>query len=80
MGYTDGKVLGSDKGIKLGSNDGKLIGTIVGNVDIITLEIDVGTDLGYLDGSLDDSNYGLLEGFCGLFYIRMLILSSPSIN
>ena len=28
LGYTDGKVLYSDEGIKLGSTDGKFIGTI----------------------------------------------------
>ena len=41
--YTDGKVRGSDEGINLGSTDGKVIGTVLGNVDGITLGIDVGT-------------------------------------
>ena len=48
--YTDGKVLGSDEGIKLGLSFGKVIGTILGNVYGITLRIDVGTDLGSLYG------------------------------
>ena len=39
--YTDGTVLGSDEGIKLGSTDGKVIDTILVNVDGITLEVDV---------------------------------------
>ena len=33
MGSTDGKALGSDEGIKLGSTDDKVLGTILGNVD-----------------------------------------------
>ena len=33
----------SDEGIKLGSTDGKVIGTIFGDVDGITLELDVVT-------------------------------------
>ena len=48
MRYNDGKVVGSDKGIKLGSIDGKMIGNILGNVDVITLGIDVGINLGSL--------------------------------
>ena len=39
--YTDGKVLGYDEGIKLGLFDGKVTGTIIGNVYAITLGIDV---------------------------------------
>ena len=34
---------GSYEGIKLGFNDGKVLGTILGNVDGIILGIDVGT-------------------------------------
>ena len=52
LGYTDGKVHGSDEGIKLGCIDAKLLGTILGNVDGIILGIDVGKKLGSLDGSL----------------------------
>ena len=43
MGYTYGKVLGSDEGIKMISNDGKVLGTILWNVYGITLSLDVGT-------------------------------------
>ena len=59
---TYGKVLFSDEGIKLVLFDGKLLVTILGNVDDITIEIDVGTDLGSLDGSLGGSNDVNLEG------------------
>ena len=41
--------------------------TIIGNLDRITLGIDVGTELGYLDGSFDSSNDGKLESlFLGI--------------
>ena len=36
-------MIGSDRGIKLGCNDGKLLGNILGNVDGIILGLDVGT-------------------------------------
>ena len=62
MGSTDGKVLGYDEGIKLGSTDGKVFGTILGNVYRITLGIDIGTELGFLDGSFDALNADKLEG------------------
>ena len=39
-----------------------MIGTILGNVDSITLGPDIGTELGSLYRSLDGSNYGKLEG------------------
>ena len=55
---TDGKVLGSDKGIKLGYTDGKVLGTILGNVGGITRGIDIGTELVFLDVSFDGSNDG----------------------
>ena len=58
MGYTDGKVLGYDEGIKMGSTDDKFFGNILGNVDIITLGLYIGTELGFLDGSFDGSNEG----------------------
>ena len=35
-----------------------MIGTILGNVYGITLVIDGGTEMGFLDGSFDVSNYG----------------------
>ena len=57
----DGKVLGSDEGIKMGSNDNKALGPILGNVDVITLGIDVVTELGSLDESFDGSNDVKLE-------------------
>ena len=38
------------------------MGTILVNLYGITLGIDVGIDLGYLDESFDVSNYGSLEG------------------
>ena len=62
MEYTDGKVFGSDECIRLGSSDGKLLDTILGNVDGITLEFDVGKELRYLDGSFDGSNDDNIEG------------------
>ena len=49
-------------GDSLGSTDGKVIGTILENVDGITICIDVGTYLVSLDGSFDGSNDGNLEG------------------
>ena len=36
--------------------------TIIGNLDLIKLWLDVGTELGYLYESLDGSNDGKLEG------------------
>ena len=47
LGYTDGKVIGSDEGIKLGLFDDKLLGTTYKNVDGITFGIYFGTELGY---------------------------------
>ena len=44
-GYTDGKVLGSDEGIKLRSNYGKVLGTILGDVYGVKLGVDVGIEL-----------------------------------
>ena len=46
LGYTDGKVHGSDEVIKLRCSDGKVLGTILGNLDGIILGLDVGTYLG----------------------------------
>ena len=51
-------MLESDEGIKLGSTGGEVLGTILLNVDGITLGLDVGTYLGPLDGSFDGSNDG----------------------
>ena len=55
--YTHGKVLGSDEGIKLGSNDGNVIGYILGHTDGITLGINVLTYMGSLDGSFGNINW-----------------------
>ena len=44
-------MLGSFEVIKLGLSDGKFFVTILGNLDGIILGIDVGTELGSLDGS-----------------------------
>ena len=60
--FTDGKVLGYDEGIKLGSTHGKLLATIFADVDEITLGIDVGPELGHLGGSFDTSNDGNHQG------------------
>ena len=54
-------MLGSDQGIKIGSMDGKVIGTILEDAYVITIGIDVGTDLGNLYVSFDGSNDGKLE-------------------
>ena len=62
MGYTDGKLHGSDEGIKLVCTYGKVIGTILVHSDIITLALDIGTELCFLDGSFDGYNEGNLEG------------------
>ena len=62
MGYTGGKVLGSNERIKLVLSGGKMLRTILVNLDGIALGLDVGTEIGYLDGSLDVSNHGKLEG------------------
>ena len=62
LGSTDGKVIVSDEGIKLVTTDSKVLGTLLENVDGITLRLDVGTELGYLYGPFDGSNDGKLEG------------------
>ena len=55
-------MLGFDEGIKLGLSDGKVIGTILGNVDGIKIGLDVETNLGSVDGSIVGSNDVKLEG------------------
>ena len=62
LGYIDGKVLGSDEGIKLESTDGKVLGTILGDVYAITLGLNIVSELVSLAGSFDGSNYCKLEG------------------
>ena len=60
--YTDSKVLVYDEGIKLVYTDGEVIGTILGDVDIITLRLDFVTELGSLYGYFYGSNDGKIEG------------------
>ena len=62
MVCTYGKVLVSDEGIKLISTAGKVLGTVLVNVDGITLGLDVRTYLGLLDGYFDGFNDEKLEG------------------
>ena len=52
---------GSGEGRKMGIFDSKVLGTILGNVHIITLGIDIGTELGSLYGAFDGSNYCKVE-------------------
>ena len=61
LGSIDGKMIGSNKEIKLGSTNGRVIGTILGNVDGITLGLQVKIELVSLDGSSDGSNDVKLE-------------------
>ena len=61
--YTDGKVLVHDEGTKLISTDIKLLSTILGDLYVITIEIDVRTELYSLDLSFDGSNHGKLDSF-----------------
>ena len=66
LGYSSGKVFGSDEGIKLGSNGGKVLFNIIVNIYGITLGIDIGTDLGSLDRSLHGSNdWNIKSSFLG---------------
>ena len=51
-------MLGSNEGIKLWSTDGKVCWNILGNIDRITLGLDIGTDLRSLYVSFDGSNDG----------------------
>ena len=44
----------------MGLSGGKFLGTILGHLDWITLDIDVGTMLGSLDGYFDGYNDGKL--------------------
>ena len=62
MGSTDAKALGSDEVIKMGYSDGKVFGTILVNVYVITLGLDIGTDLVSLYEAFDGSNYSKIQG------------------
>ena len=59
---TDNKVLVSDESITLGLSNDKFLGTIFGDVDVITHRLNVGIELGSLDGSFGDSTDGKLGG------------------
>ena len=54
--YTDGTVIVSNEGIRLGSTYGKVLSTVPGNMDVITLGIGVGAYLGSLYVLFDGSN------------------------
>ena len=60
-GSNDGKLEVLFIGESLVSTGGKVLGTIIGNVDEITLDIYVGTEIGYLDEYFDDRNDRNLE-------------------
>ena len=62
LGYTYGKVLGSHEVIKMVLSDGKVLGTILGNLYEITIGIDVETELVSLYVSFGVSSDGKLEG------------------
>ena len=49
-------MLCTDRGIILGSTDGDMLGSSLGSVDGIELEIDERIDLDFSDGSFDGSN------------------------
>ena len=61
---------------KLRSTVGKVLGTLLVNVDVITFGLDVGTNLGSLDGSFDGSNDGKLEG---LFLVGSLVYTDGKV-
>ena len=47
MWYTTGNVLGFSKSVTLGSIDCSMLSTILGNLYIIALWLDIGTEQGY---------------------------------
>ena len=47
-----------------------MLETILGDLETITLGLDVGTEMGYLDGSFYGSNDGKLEGLLIGDYLR----------
>ena len=55
-------MLGYDEDIKLGSNNGELMGIVLGGTDVITFGYDVVTELLYLYISFDGSTDGNLGG------------------
>ena len=58
----DGKVLGYDEGIKMGSTYGDVLSTILGHLYGIILAIDVIICLGSLDVSFEGFNDVKIEG------------------
>ena len=62
LGSLDGIELGKNGGNEIGFSYGKVLDTILGNVDRISHGLDIKTDLGSLDGSFDVSNDGNIEG------------------
>ena len=76
--YLDRIELGTNVDNELGLSYGEVFGTILVNVDRITLGIYIGTYLGFLDGCLDGSNDGKLEGLLlgdslGYNYVKVLV-------
>ena len=83
LGSTDFKVLGYGEGIKLGYTDGKVFGTLIGNVCEVTLTIDIGKNMGALNGSFDCSIVNKLKGLLlgeslDLIIIKCLALKKTS--
>ena len=74
-GSNDGKIVLLFSVDSLGYTYGKAIGTILGNVDGITLGIDVETDLGSLDGSF--GNIYSLIWWTKPFWIHLIFVSDP---
>ena len=54
-------MFGSLEGTKLGVSDGKMVGTVLWDVDVITLEVNIETYLVFLDRSCDCCKYEKLE-------------------
>ena len=75
LGSSDDKVPGSDKGIKLGLFDGKVLGTILVNVDGIALGLYFGTELGYLYVSFDNIHW--LLWWSKPRWLHLIFLSDP---
>ena len=62
MKSIDEKVLDSDEIIKLGLFDSRVLGSLPGNVDVITFGLDFGTELGSLGGPFHVSKDVMFEG------------------
>ena len=80
---TDNKVIGYDEGIKMIYTGGKVLVNIPGYVYGIKLGIDIGTQLGSLDGLFYGSNDGNLEGILygyppGILWVKCLYLMKTS--